>query len=263
MSSAAISLPATRPSVIGIFLRELRYEFVRALRTKAYSLSVIGFPVMFYLFFGLMLNRNGHVDNLSAPKEMLAGYAVFAAIGASLFGIGVGLAGDLSAGWLELKRASPMPPIAYLLAKCGTAMMFAVIITTILVVCGMTMGGVHLSLSEYSKTLGLIIIGSIPFACMGLLLALLAPFNSAPGIANMIYLPMSVLGGLWFPIQILPKICQKFAVVLPTYHLKQLVLSVFGASTGSASSHFLALTIFTVLMLSCAGYFFRRREQNS
>jgi len=263
MSTAAITLPDDRPNILGIFLREVRYEFVRALRTKAYSLSVIGFPVMFYLFFGILLNRNGHVDNLSAPKEMLAGYAVFAAIGASLFGIGVGLAGDLSAGWLELKRASPMPPLAYLLAKCGTAMGFAVIITTILALCGITMGGVHLSLAEYTKTVGIIFFGCIPFACMGLLLALLAPFNAAPGIANMIYLPMSVLGGLWFPIQIFPKVLQQFAIVLPTYHLKQLVLSVFGASAGSASSHILALTIFTFLMLFCAGYAFRRREQNS
>jgi ABC-2 type transport system permease protein len=263
MSTAAITLPTDRPSIIGIFLRELRYEFVRALRTKAYSLSVIGFPVMFYLFFGLLLNRNGHVGNLSAPKEMLSGYAVFAAIGSSLFGIGVGLAGDLSAGWLELKRASPMPPVAYLLAKCGTAMGFAVIITTILAICGITMGGVHLSLAEYGRTVGIILAGCIPFACMGLLLALLAPFNAAPGFANMIYLPMSVLGGLWFPIEIFPKILQQFAIVLPTYHLKQLVLSVYGQSTGSTFSHVLGLTIFTAIMLFCAGIAFRRREQNS
>jgi len=38
-------------------------------------------------------------------------------VGAALFGIGVGLAADLGAGWLDLKRASPMPPLAYVLAK--------------------------------------------------------------------------------------------------------------------------------------------------
>jgi ABC-2 type transport system permease protein len=264
MSSAAITLPNDRPSILGIFLREVRYEFVRALRTKAYSLSVIGFPVVFYLFFGIVMFRNETIHGMSAATNALAGYAVFGAIGASLFGIGVGLAGDLSAGWLELKRASPMPPLAYLLAKCVTAMAFATIIVTTLTLMGIFFGGVHITPIEYVKMVSLVVVGSVPFACMGLLLALLAPFNAAPGIANMIYLPMSFLGGLWMPIEVLPTFLQKLAPVFPTYHLKQLMLGVFKyPGAGSTSSHWLGLTIFTFVMLFCAGYAFRRREQNN
>ena len=55
---------------------------------------------------------------------VLGGYACFGLIGATLFGIGVGLAGELAAGWLELKRASPMPAPAYLFAKCASAVAF-------------------------------------------------------------------------------------------------------------------------------------------
>jgi ABC-2 type transport system permease protein len=264
MSTAAITLPAARPSVLRIFLTEVRYEFVRALRTKAYSMSVIGFPLVFYLFFAILMNRNAPFHGISFAKNMLAGYAVFGAIGASLFGIGVGLSGDLSAGWLELKRASPMPPIAYLLAKCVTAMGFATIIVTLLTVMGVGLGGVQISSSEYFRMIALVIAGSIPFACMGLLLALIAPFNAAPGIANMIYLPMSFLGGLWIPIEVLPGFLQKFAPIFPTYHLKQLMLGAFHYDgAGRTSTHWLALIAFTAIMLFCAGYAFRRREQNS
>lgn len=264
MSSVTIALPTTRPSSVGIFLREVRYEFVRALRTRAYSLSVIGFPLVFYLFFAILMNRNEHIEGMPVATNMLAGYAVFGAIGASLFGIGVGLAGDLSAGWLELKRASPMPPLAYLLAKCCTAIGFAVIIVTLLTIMGVSAGGAHVTLFQFVKMVSLIAIGCIPFAAMGLLLALLAPFNAAPGIANMIYLPMSFLGGLWMPIEVLPKFLQNFAPVFPTYHLKQLMLGVFNyPGAGRTSTHWLALLTFTIIMLSCAGYAFRRREQNN
>jgi ABC-2 type transport system permease protein len=264
MSTAAISLPAARPSFLGIFLREVRYEFVRALRTKAYSMSVIGFPLVFYLFFAILMNRNAPFHGISFAKNMLAGYAVFGAIGASLFGIGVGLAGDLSAGWLELKRASPMPPLAYLLAKCVTAMGFATIIVTLLTAMGVGLGGVQISSGEYFRMIALVVVGSIPFASMGLLLALLAPFNAAPGIANMLYLPMSFLGGLWIPIEVLPGFLQKFAPVFPTFHLKQLMLGAFHYSgAGRTSTHWLALFVFTCIMLFCAGIAFRRREQNS
>src|ERR1700712_4792733 len=125
MSTATLPLPSAQSTgfarAVRIFFSEARYEFVRLVRTRTFSLSVIGFPVMFYCLFGLMLNRGASVNGQSFAKYLLASYAVFGLVGAALFGIGVGLAGDLSAGWLELKRASPMPPLAYLLAKCSTA----------------------------------------------------------------------------------------------------------------------------------------------
>jgi ABC-2 type transport system permease protein len=195
---------------------------------------------------------------------MLAGYTVFGMVGAALFGIGVGMAAELSAGWLEVKRASPMPPLAYLLAKCITAMAFGVVIVSLLTLLGITAGHVSLTLAQYGRMIALAIVGVVPFAAMGMVLALLVPASSAPGIANMLYLPMSFCGGLWIPIMFLPKLLQHFAVVLPTYHVAQLMLGAFGfAATGSNSSHWFGLLGFTLLMLGIAWIGFRRLEQRS
>lgn len=267
MSTTAVSLPAPRSGsgrTLRIFLTETRFEFIRSLRTRTFSLSVIGFPVMFYVLFGLMMNRGQSVDGHSVTRYLLAGYSVFGVVGAALFGIGVGLAGDLSAGWLELKRASPMPPMAYLAAKCCTAMAFGVIILSLLVTLGITAGHVHITLTEFAKMAGLTLAGAVPFAAMGLAVALIVPFNSAPGIANLLYLPMSFLGGLWMPLSVLPKAVQRVAPVLPTYHLAQLMLGIFGyANRGSVASHWMGLAGFTMIMLGVAWAMFRRREQNS
>ena len=268
MSTAAFPLTAASSTGLArtfrIFASEARYEFVRMVRTRTFSLSVIGFPVMFYCLFGLMLNRGATVNGQSFAKYLLGSYAVFGVVGAALFGIGVGLAGDLSAGWLELKRASPMPPISYLLAKCCTAMGFGVIIVGILALLGVTIGHVSLTLPEFARMIGLTIAGAIPFASMGLALALLVPFNSAPGVTNLIYLPMSFLGGLWLPLKMLPAAVQKIAPLLPTYHLGQLMVGTFGyADPASVSSHWIGLASFTVVMLGVAGIAFRRREQNA
>jgi len=269
MSTMSVPASALAPTngfarCVGIYLREARYEFLRLFRTRSFSLSVIGFPVVFYLFFGLIMNRGQNIENVSVAKYMLAGYAVFGMVGAALFGIGVGLASELSAGWLELKRASPMPPAAYLLAKCTSAIAFGILIVSILTLMGVTMGHVSLTVTEYVRMIGLTVVGVIPFACMGMALALLVPFSSAPGIANMIYMPMSFCGGLWIPIMMLPKFLQQFALLLPTYHLAQLMLSIFGyASAGTASNHWFGLLGFTLLMLGIASIAFRRHEQNS
>lgn len=248
-----------------IFLSETRYELTRSLRTRTFSLSAIGFPVMFYLLFGIMMNRHETVGAVPVARYLLGSYATFGVVGSALFGIGVGLAADLSAGWLELKRASPMPPAAYLAAKCVTAICFGAIILTLLTLLGATMGNAHLSLSEYLRLLALVAAGAIPFACMGLALALLVPFNSAPGVTNLIYLPMSFMGGLWMPLQFLPRAVQHMAPLLPTYHLAQLMLGVFGAQDRShtALSHWMGLLGFTMLMFGVAWIAFRRREQNA
>ena len=268
MSTAAISLPSASSHTFGrtlrIFLNETRFEFLRLLRTRAFSLSVIGFPVVFYIFFGLIMNRGESIHGVLVAKYMLAGYAVFGMVGAALFGIGVGMAAELNAGWLELKRASPMPPLAYLLAKCITAMAFGVVIVSLLTALGVTFGHVSLTLAQYGRMIALAIVGVVPFAAMGMVLALLVPANSAPGIANMLYLPMSFCGGLWIPIMFLPRILQHFAVVLPTYHVAQLMLGSLGfPAAGSTSNHWLGLLGFTLIMLGVAWLGFRRLEQKS
>jgi ABC-2 type transport system permease protein len=269
MSTAALSLTAAfRANSLSrnlrIFVREARFEFVRLLRTRPFSFSVVGFPVVFYVFFGLIMNRGEHIGGVSVAKYTLAGYSVFGVVGASLFAIGVGLASELNAGWLDLKRASPMPPIAYVLAKCSSAMAFGVIIVNILAVLAVAIGHVSLTLPEYARMMGLTVAGAIPFACMGMALALLIPANAAPGIVNMIYLPMSFCGGLWVPIMFLPHFMQKVAVLMPTYHLAQLMLSSFGyPSAGSTLSHWFGLLGFTLLVLGIASIAARRLEQNS
>jgi ABC-2 type transport system permease protein len=268
MSTAALSLPASHSDsfarTLRIFLTEARYEFVRLLRTRAFSLAVVGFPVVLYLFFGLIMNRGEHIGGLLVAKYMLASYAVFGMAGAALFGIGGGLASELGTGWLDLKRASPMPPLAYLVAKLCSAAAFGLIIISLITLLGITAGHVSITLPEYARMMALTAVGTIPFACLGMVVALLVPFSAAPGVINIIYLPMSFCGGLWMPIMFLPHLLQKFALLLPTYHLSQLVLASFGfPSAGSATSHWLGLLGFTLVMLGAAAIAYRRLEQNS
>lgn len=258
---ALSSAPVARTA--RIFLQETRLEFMRALRTRTFSLSSIGFPVMFYVLFALVMNRGAVSHGVDIGKYMLGGYAVFGMVGAALFGIGVGLATEINAGWLELKRASPMPPIAYLLAKCITAMAFGLIIVSILCGLGIAFGHVHLSLPEYVQMLGITMVGAVPFTACGLVLALLVPANAVPGVVNMIYLPMSFLSGLWIPVFLLPHWMRALAPWMPTYHLSQLMLGIYGyQNTDRAITHWLALLGFTCVLLGIAAISFQRREQN-
>jgi ABC-2 type transport system permease protein len=258
-------LRRTLGETVAIYVKETKYEFLKLIRTKVFSLSVIGFPVMFYIFFGLA-NRGSMGKSVVAAKYMLAGYCCFGMIGAALFGIGVGLASERAQGWLELKRSSPMPSLAYLVAKCITAQAFGVIIVGALAALAVAFGGVTLTATEFAEMLGMAVVGTVPFAAMGLLIALVVPANAASGVVNLIYLPMSFMSGLWVPIQFLPNFFKPIAPYLPAYHLSQLMETVFGYQQQNASTttaHWEGLAGFMLLMLGLSWAVFHRAEQDA
>ena len=269
MATLTVTYPAvpfrrTFGETLSLYAKETKYEFLKLIRTRTFSLSVVGFPVMFYVLFGLS-NRGNTMDGMDAAKYILAGYCCFGMIGAALFGIGVGLASERSLGWLELKRSSPMPAMAYLTAKCISAQAFGLIIVSVLSLLAIVFGGVRLTGLEFAMMLGLTVAGVIPFAAMGMLIALLVPANAAPGIVNLIYLPMSFMSGLWIPIQYLPKFLKPVAPYLPAYHLSQLMETVFGYQqrNSSTATHWMGLAVFTLLMLGVSWAVFHRAEQDA
>jgi len=261
---SAVPVRRTFGETLSLYTKETKYEFLKLVRTKTFSLSIIGFPVMFYMLFGLA-NRGNQMNGMDAAKYMLASYCSFGMIGAALFGIGVGLASERSLGWLELKRSSPMPPMAYLLAKCITAQAFGLIIVAVLSLLAVGFGGVHLTGKEIAMMLGMTVAGTVPFAAMGLLIALLVPANAASGVVNLIYLPMSFMSGLWIPIQYLPKFLKPIAPYLPAFHLSQLMETVFGYQRAGSSTinHWGGLAGFTLLMLGISWAVFHRAEQDA
>jgi ABC-2 type transport system permease protein len=247
--------------LVRIFANEAKFEFLKLARLPIYALSTILFPVMFYVLFALLMNRGQQLNQVSVAAYLLATYSTFGVMGASLFGFGVGLAGERGLGWLEVKRASPMPPFAYFFAKTVVCMTFSLIIVLILIMLGMVFGGVHLSIAQVLALAATLVTGSITFCAMGMAIGYFAGPSSAPAIVNMIYLPLSFCSGLWFPIQSLPHFLQKVAPFLPPYHLGQLALSVIGAETrGSNLGHWEALAAFALICLGIARIGYQRDE---
>jgi ABC-2 type transport system permease protein len=263
-TAAVLAQPASRRTtghLIRIFFNEAKFEFLKLIRLPIYSVSIILFPVMFYILFGLLMNRGQELSRVGVATYLLATYATFGVMGASLFGFGVGLAGERGLGWLEVKRASPMPPFAYFFAKTVVCMTFSLIIVLILMTLGLLFGGVQLSVLQGVQLAATLVFGSIAFCSMGLAIGYFAGPTSAPAIVNMIYLPLSFASGLWFPIQALPSFLQKMAPFLPPFHLGQLALSVIGADThGSNLGHWEALAAFTLICLGIARIGFQRDE---
>jgi len=243
-----------------IHLLEIKYEFLKALRMPQYALPTLLFPVVFYIFFGVMFGgRTGAPAKMA--EYLIASYGTFGVIGAALFGFGVSVAIERGQGWLEAKRTTPMPISAYFIAKMAMAMIFSAIIVILLFITAATLAHVVLPLSKMIALFAILVSGSIAFCAFGLALGFFAGPNSAPPIVNLFYLPMSFLSGLWIPIAFLPDAIQSLALWLPPYHLSQLALGVIGAShRESTALHVGALVIATILFSAIAYIGYRRDE---
>ena len=210
------------------YLLEARYEFLRLLRTPSFSLPCLLFPPVFYLLFGVLLGGKG---GPMAAQYMLAGYGVFGVIGVALFGFGVTVAMDREQGLQTLKRAQPMPPGAYLVAKMAMALLFAAIILSLLAVLAAGVAGVQLSATQWIAWVTACLVGVLPFSALGLWLGTLVSGRGAPALINLIYLPMAFLSGLWVPLTMLPPVLQTTAPVWPAYHLAHIAQQAVGVGT--------------------------------
>jgi len=263
MASTVINPAASnrQPNVLAIYFKEAKYEFLKSLRYPMYSVSTLLFPIMFYVLFGLVMGRQ-MIGEIRTTVYLLAAYGTFGVMGASLFGTASSLASERRLGWLQVKRASPMPPFAYFLAKVIMSLIFSAIVIGLLFVLGIAFGGVRLPAMTMMKLAGTLIGGSLPFCAMGLAIGYFAEPASAPAVINIFYLPMSFCSGLWMPFMFLPKFIQKIALVLPPYHLSQLALNLIGAGQGGPSQgHWETLAGFAMLCLGIARWGHRRDQK--
>lgn len=261
-ASAVLPVPESRqaPSLLRMSLLETRYAFVGLLRLPHFSLATIGFPVMFYLLFGLSFGNRG--GGPKASEYLLAGYAVFGMITAALFAFGAGVATERASGWLLLKLAAPLPASVYLTAKVITCMVFGLVILALLGAMGVAMGGVSFSLRAWLQLGTVVALGCIPFCLFGLTVGCVIPPSGAPGVMNLINLPLAFAGGLWMPYEMLPKALQAIAPFVPQYHVGRLALIAAGLVDEPASTHIAMMAGFTLLggLLAAAAYRKAARE---
>lgn len=240
-------------SSMNLYYKEARYDLLSIVRTPGFVLPALAFPLMFYLFFGVFFRAGGGADYL------LVTYSCFGIMGPAMFNFAAGIASDRAHGWLTLKQLSPMPFSAYLMGKLSTSLLFSAVILLLLFSAAISLGNVALSGMQWLLLALTMLLGTLPFALLGLLLGLSLSDKAAPGVVNLIYLPMAFLSGLWLPLFLFPGWLQQLAWLWPSFHLSQLGLKVIAQDQGFALwLHLLALFAATLLLaLACASRFRR------
>jgi ABC-2 type transport system permease protein len=248
MNSAA-SMPGGR--LWAAYFGEMRFEAIKSLRTPAFAVPTLLFPILFYLMFGVFFGSMR--GNGAQALHLFATYGVFGAMGPGLFGFGVSLAIEREQGLLTLKQALPQPPGAYLLARAAMAMLFVSIIVLMLTPLAVLAGGIPLTFSQGVLLFVIDVLGALPFCAIGMWVGSMVSGQASPAIVNVIFLFMAFLSGLWVPLQFMPKVLIDIAPIWPSYHLSQLALRVVGAQNqGSTAVHIAVPAAITLVFFMLA-----------
>lgn len=240
-------MSALLPSAPRIYWLESRAEIIKSARMPQFIIPTIALPPIFYALFAFALGQG----SAASATQTLAAFGVFAVMGPALFGFGVNIAAERDTGQLELKRLSPMPAGAQIIAKIAATTVYCAAAFAILYALGM-IAGVSLAPSQWAAMLLVHFLSIIPFALIGIGIGYRFAQGAAVALANIVFLSLAVLGGLWFPITAMPQFIQSFAWALPSYHLGEIALM----ATGQRDDAFLLLHAGPLLLITIAAAIF-------
>lgn len=220
-------MTALIPPAAPVYARESWAEIIKSARMPQFIIPTIALPPAFYALFALAMGQG----STEVATRTLATFGVFAVMGPALFGFGANIAAERESGQLELKRLSPMPAGAQIAAKVAATTVFSLVSFALLYSLGIV-GGVNLGPDQWTMLAAVHTLAIIPFALIGLGIGYRLGQKGAIAVANIVFLAMAVLGGLWMPIAVLPQAMQAFAWALPSYHLGEIALMAVGLADG-------------------------------
>jgi ABC-2 type transport system permease protein len=191
-------------------------EIRRILRAPRFYLMGIGIPVVMFLLLAGVYGQGR--DGTAAVSYLMASMAAFGAMTAAL-NTGARIASERSTGWNRLLRLTPLHPLWYVVSKLIVAMAVALPVVVLVYTLGATVEGIDLSPSQWLQSGASLWLGVIPFALLGVVLGYAAKPDSVQVVSSAVFLGLSMFGGLWFPVEIMPRFLASVAKVMPSYWL--------------------------------------------
>jgi ABC-2 type transport system permease protein len=232
----------------------IRYEITRNFRTWQFVFFALAWPLIVY-FTVTSANRHAIFDGVSFPLYFMTGMAAMGTI-IGVVSRGSMIAVERSIGWTRQMRITPLRTGAYFGAKVLCGYLMALLSIAVMGLAGLIMG-VRLPATEWLSMAGLLLVGLIPFAVLGILLGhLLAPEALMPAVGGITTL-FALLGGAYG--FLVARSGPLFDVIkgLPSYWLVQAGKAVLGHGSWPAEA-WLVIGAWTVVLVPLAIIIYRR-----
>lgn len=241
------------------------------LRVNSY-LAGQGRPVLALVQQGFLMVQaralgSGELARIPVQMESPGGhhdgpYAAFLLPG--LLGLNLLMMGVFAVGMVDVElrvkgiykrlATTPLPRHIYLSAQMLVRLVTVLFSATVLLSVGALVFDIH-NQGSYVDLFVLIFLGTGCFASLGYLLASFAStVEASNGLANLVFMPLMMLSGVYFSLDAAPVWLQKTADLLPLTPILKSLRAVFndGASLASQSASIMIIAVWTVLLFVSA-----------
>lgn len=247
-------------SRLGPLIAFQRFEVGRLLRSWKFLAITIGFPVVFYLLF-LGDHRAGEIVDGTVPWRvyLMVSMCSFGALVAALNAGGTRLSMERSSGWARQLRVTPIPAWSYVATKVVASMLVVLPVIVLVEAVGAGFGGVQLAVPAWLGLTVLMWASALPFSVLGVFIGFLVSTEAAFPVVTGLMFVLGYFGGLFSPVDLMPKALQVVSHLLPTYHDNALALAALDGHT-LGPSHWAVLGGY-VVVLGLAIVWKHRREE--
>ncbi|MBY3623258.1 MULTISPECIES: ABC transporter permease [Paenibacillus] len=226
---------------------QCKAEMLRIIRNPYYVFWSLLMPIMFYFIFTRVVNTGN--DDPTWRAHYLMSMATFSVMGSAIMTLGIRLVQERTQGWTTFIRITPLPGSVYFFGKMFGQTMMHLFSVICIFIAGYLINGVSLSAGQWVLSGLWILIGSLPFLAIGTLVGAMKRVDTASGVSNVIYMALAVAGGMWMPIEILPRLMQKIGHWLPSYNYGNGAWEIVRGSAPHWSNVLILLGYLVVFML--------------
>ena len=234
---------------------QIRAETVLQLRRGENMLVTLAIPLGILFFF---TNVDAINTGYTHPVDFLVpGVLALSVMASAMVSLGIATGFERRYGVLKRLGSTPLSRSGLLIAKMATVIALEIVQVVLVVLVGVVIGW-HVPTGMITAV-GLLLLGSIAFAGIGLLMAgtLRAEANLAA--ANALFLVLLFLGGMAYPLSKLPNAIQDLARVLPAAALSETLRAVLAAKSFPVGE-LMVLLAWAVLAPLAAARWFRWEE---
>jgi ABC-2 type transport system permease protein len=216
--------------------RWIAARIVMILRTPRTFVFTIAFPLVFVLLFG-GLNKDSMVAAVAHGDVPFAQFytpsiGIFALTAACYSSLVVGFATARDKGLLKRVRGTPLPMSTYLTAWIVGAALTGIASVVLLFVVAVAFLDVHIYPHLLPAAAVTLALGAATLSALGLAVAsLVRDADQAQPVAQLTFLPLSFISGIWWPLSGAPDWLVTLANIFPLAHLVDAFDACFQAQT--------------------------------
>lgn len=240
-----------------VLVRQSMIETKLWLRRRETVFFSLLLPVMFLAFFGALYGSQKQFG-ISYISYLVPGYAVFATMAVALGTVCTNLANERHTNILKRLGGTPLSRWKIILSKVMASALLVAAVVVVLVLVGTLVYGAQLRGNSLAAVL-VLAVGVSSFSMMGIVLGGTIKAESSVAVANLVYLALSFLGGVFIPLSQFPKPLRNFATLLPSERFADALETIWtrGQGLGHTGLDVPILVAWAVVVLLVGSRFFR------